>query len=117
VFIGIETVFAAQTLIIPFAGDGDTDVLGVTDEVFTLGVAFVALLAFIISCSSDDGAEVIHAGEMFIGFETVGVSGAGIVTRSIDGDTGVALADVVLLAVVIRDTFVIGISGDDDTGS
>jgi hypothetical protein len=115
VFSGIETVLPTETFIIPFAGEGDADVLGVTDEVFS-GVAFIARDAFIISCSSDDGAEVIHAGEVLVGFETVGIGGAGIVTGSIDGDTGVALADVVLLAVIVGDAFVIGISGDDDTG-
>ncbi len=116
-FVGIETVFAAETLVgRPFAGDGDTDVLCIADEVFA-GVTFVALLAFIISCSSDDGAEVIHAGEVFIGLKTVGVCCAFVVSSAIDGDTGVALADVVLLAVVIGDAFVIGVSGNDDTGS
>ena len=114
-FIGFETVFSAKTFILAFTWNGDTDVLGIADEVLA-GVAFVALLAEILSGSRDNGAEVIHTSEVFIGFETVGVAGAFIIPWSVYGDAGVALADVVLGAVVVRDAFVGSIAKDNDAG-
>jgi hypothetical protein len=115
VFIWIDTILSAQTFVIPFTGDGNTDVLRVADEVF-VGVAFVALSAFIRSLSVHNGAKISDTFKVLIILKTVGISSTFIIPCSIDGDTRVTLADVVLLAVVVGDTFVGGVALHDDAG-
>jgi hypothetical protein len=114
VFVGVETFLPTETFIIPFSGDGDADVLGVTDEVLA-GVAFVTLSAFIRSLPINNSTEISDALKVFIILKTVGICSAFIIPSAINRDAGVTLADVVFLAVVAGDTFVVGITGDDDT--
>ncbi len=112
----IDAIFTTQTVIIPLAGNGNTDILTVADKVFA-GVAFIALLAIVGSLTVHHDAEVVHTLKMLVIFETVCIGCAGIITGSIHGDAGVALADVVLGTVVVGNTFVIGISLDNDARS
>jgi hypothetical protein len=91
-FVGIETVFSTETIVIPFTGNGDADVLAVTDEVFALGVAFIALSAFVGGSSIDDGAEVSYAFHMLCGLQTIPIGGTSIVSCSTKPDAGIPRA-------------------------
>ncbi len=116
VFTGVDAILSAKTIIIAFTRNRDADVLSVADEVLTR-IAFVALLTLILSGSIDDNAEVSNTCQMFLGLETVSILRTLVLPCSIYGDAGVALADVMLLTVVISNTFIGGISWNNNAGN
>jgi hypothetical protein len=116
VFIGVKTILPALAVIVALSRERNADVLCITSEMFS-GITFVALSAFIVSRSIDNNAEVRDACEVLIILKTISICRAFVFPSAIHGDAGVALTDVVLLAVVIGDTFIVGISWNNNAGN
>jgi hypothetical protein len=82
-------------------------------------IAFVLIrrVAEIISGPINNITHSFGAFEVFIGLETISVGSTFVFPSAIHGDAGVALANVMFLAIIVGDAFVVSISGNDDTGS
>ncbi len=114
----LSTSVCGRAVIRASTGDFDALILSIADHVSAGAAVIDERIALIYSCTGngDAGGVIGVAFCVFVSFDALRVVDALILSSSIHGDTGVALADVMLLAVVVGDAFVIAVSGDDDTG-